>query len=95
MQTVIRSSSELRQNYNKIADICRTQKVPVFLTRNGAGDTVIMDIETYNKREDDLATAERLFGAKQRRLNGDKGYTLEEFERGMREAIAKGAAYGK
>jgi len=47
MTAIIKSSSDLRKNYNSVAEICRTQKVPVFLTKNGEGDMVIMDIESY------------------------------------------------
>ena len=94
MGTIIKSSSELRKNYNSIAEICRTTKTPVFLTRNGAGDTVLMDVETYNRREDDLATAERLLSAERARLQGVKGYTVDEFEQNMKAAIKKGAANG-
>ena len=94
MGTIIRSSSELRKNYNSIAEICRTKRVPVFLTRNGAGDTVIMDVETFNRREDDLATAERLMAAERSRLLGTRGYTFDEFEKNMRDAIEKGAQHG-
>ena len=94
MNPIIKSSSELRQNYNSIAEICRTQKQPVFLTRNGAGDTVLMDIETYSRREEDLATAERLLAAREARLNGAKGYTVDEFRQNMMEAIRSGAAEG-
>lgn len=94
MGTIIKSSSELRKNYNSIADICRKTKVPVFLTRNGVGDTVIMDMETFNQREDDLATAERLLEAERSRLLGTQGYTVDEFEKNMREAIARGAEHG-
>ena len=89
MNTIIKSSSELRKNYNSIAEICRKSKTPVFLTRNGTGDTVIMDMDTYNKREEDLLTAERS------RLLGTKGYTVDEFEKNMMAAIEKGASYGK
>ena len=95
MATIIKSSSELRKNYNSIAEICRTTKTPVFLTRNGAGDTVIMDVETYNRREDDLATAERLVMAERSRLLGTQGYTVDEFEKNMKEAIEKGAQHGE
>jgi PHD/YefM family antitoxin component YafN of YafNO toxin-antitoxin module len=95
MDTVIRPSSELRKNYNSIAEICRNEKIPVFLTRNGAGDTVIMDLETYNRRENDLATAERLLAAEQARLLGTQGYTADEFESNMREAIGRGAKSGE
>ena len=70
MRTIIKPSSELRKNYNSISEICRTSRNPVFLTRNGVGDTVLMDIETYNKREDDLATAERHLSAERARLQG-------------------------
>jgi len=94
MATIIRSSSELRKNYNNIAEICRSTKNPVFLTRNGAGDTVLMDVETYNKREDNLATAERLLSAERERLHGVKGYTIEEFEQNLQLAIKKGSVNG-
>ena len=95
MGTIIKSSSELRKNYNSIADICRKTKIPVFLTKNGTGDTVIMDMETFNRREDDLATAERLLAAERSRLLGTQGYTVDEFEKNMREAIAKRAEHGE
>jgi PHD/YefM family antitoxin component YafN of YafNO toxin-antitoxin module len=94
MVTIIKSSSELRRNYNSIAEICRTSQIPVFLTRNGVGDTVLMDIETFNKRERDLATAERLLSAERARQQGVEGYTADEFEENMRNAIKKGAAHG-
>jgi len=89
---IIKSSTELRQNYSKIADICRSQNVPVFLTRNGIGDTVIMDIETYNSREEDITVALRLLAAEKSRLDGTHGFSISEFEKNMREAISKGAA---
>ena len=95
MNTIIRSSSELRKNYNSIAEICRTKKVPVFLTRNGTGDTVIMDMETYNQREEDLATAQRLITAERSRLLGTKGYTIQEFKANMKAAIKNGGSVKK
>lgn len=36
---------------NEIADLCRKSKEPVYLTKNGAGDLVIMDIEHFTRRE--------------------------------------------
>ena len=91
MALIIKSSTELRKNYNSIAEICRTTKTPVFLTRNGTGDTVIMDMETYNRREEDLAVATHLLAAEKARMEGTEGYTIEEFEKNMREAIKSGA----
>jgi len=95
MTPIIRSSSEIRKNYNQIAEICRSNKTPVFLTRNGTGDTVIMDLETYSRREDDLAVAERLLTAERARLSGVQDYSAAEFEANMRAAIGKGAVHNE
>lgn len=95
MSPIIRSSSDIRKHYNQIAEICRNKKTPVFLTRNGAGDTVIMDMETYSRREEDLATAERILTAECARLAGTKGYTVDEFNKNIKEAIARGAVHGE
>jgi PHD/YefM family antitoxin component YafN of YafNO toxin-antitoxin module len=91
MPLIIKSSTELRKNYHRIAEICRTTKTPVFLTRNGEGDTVLMDVETYSRREDDLAAAARLLAAEKARLEGTAGYTADEFEKNMRAAVKEGA----
>ena len=55
----IRPSAAIRQNYNEIADMCRKTAEPVFLTKNGEGDLVVMDIETFNRREKMLKLRER------------------------------------
>jgi len=57
----IRPITDLR-NTNKISDICHAKKEPVFITKNGYGDLVIMSIKTYEalleERELDDAIAE-------------------------------------
>jgi prevent-host-death family protein len=90
MNPIIKPSSELRKNYNSVAEICRTRKVPVFLTKNGEGDMVLMDIETYSRREEDLALAQRLSAVEQARLSGTQDLTIEEFKQNMRKAIDMG-----
>jgi len=91
MQPVIKPSSELRKNYNNVAEICRTNKVPVFLTLNGEGDMVLMDIETYGRREENLETAERLMSAEMARFMGTQGYSIDQFKKNMQQAIGQGA----
>lgn len=44
----IRPITDLR-NTNEISDICHAKKEPVFITKNGYGDLVIMSIETYEQ----------------------------------------------
>jgi hypothetical protein len=48
-----------------------------------------MDRETYNRREEDLAVAQRLVDAERARLAG--ACDIDSFEGLMREAIAEGA----
>jgi prevent-host-death family protein len=43
----IRPSADLRNNYNEISEFCHKYTEPVFITKNGQGDMVVMSIETY------------------------------------------------
>lgn len=46
---VIKSSAELRNNYNEISTFCHTYNDPVFITKNGKGDLAVMSIEAYEE----------------------------------------------
>ncbi len=83
----IRPSAAIRQNYNEIAELCRKTGEPVFLTKNGEGDLVVMDIESYNKREKMLKLREELLAVEEDRLHGRKGYSVDEVAAMMRNAI--------
>lgn len=84
----IRPSAAIRQNYNEIADMCRETEEPVFLTKNGEGDLVVMDIETYNRREKLLKLREELLAVEEDRMRGSKGCTLDELDTYLDEIIA-------
>ena len=43
----IRSSADLRNNYNDISSYCHAYNEPVFITKNGKGDLAVMSIEAY------------------------------------------------
>jgi prevent-host-death family protein len=45
----IKSSAELRNNYNEISKFCHTCSEPVFITKNGKDDLAVMSIEEYEK----------------------------------------------
>ena len=44
---VIRSSTDLRNNYNEISTFCNEKREPVFITKNGKGDLAVLSIEAY------------------------------------------------
>lgn len=45
----IKSSADLRNNYNEISTLCHNYAEPVFITKNGKGDLAVMSIETYEE----------------------------------------------
>ena len=56
----IRPSAAIRKNYNEISALCKKTKEPVYLTKNGEGDLVVMDLETFTRRESMLKLRELL-----------------------------------
>lgn len=83
----IRPSASIRQNYNEISRICKKTQAPVYLTKNGAGDLVVMDIDAFHQREKMLDLREALLSAEESRLRGDPGRTVEQVTVMMRAAI--------
>ena len=47
--TVIRPCADLRNNYNEISRICHETQKPVYITKNGRTDLVILSDEAYDK----------------------------------------------
>ena len=90
----IRPSAAIRQNYNEIAEMCRRTAEPVYLTKNGEGDLVVMDIESFTRREKMLKLREELLAVEEARLHGQRDYTLEEVAAMMEEAIEEAAHAG-
>ncbi len=91
---IIRPSAAIRQNYNEIAELCRKTEEPVFLTKNGEGDLVVMDIETYNRREKMLKLREELLAVEEERIHGSPGYSVEEVAAMMRSVIQEASNRG-
>jgi len=81
----IRPITDLR-NTNEISEICHAKKEPVFITKNGYGDLVIMSIETYeemlNVKEIDNAIAEA-------EAEYDKGLDLIDAKKALLELRRK------
>lgn len=83
----IKPSASIRKNYNEISMLCKTTKEPVFLTKNGEGDLVVMDITTYSQRESMLRLREQLVVAEEDRLAGKKGFSISEMDEKMKKTI--------
>lgn len=86
---MIKPSTCLRNEYNTISDFCKEQNQPVFLTKNGEGDLVVMSMEAYSYREEMLDLREKLLAAEASRLQGAKTYSIEEVDAHL-EALING-----
>jgi len=72
----IKPSSAIRKNYNEISKLCKESGEPVYLTKNGEGDLVVMDITAFVRRESMLRLRETLVAVEEDRLAGKKGLPL-------------------
>ena len=77
--------SDLR-NYNEVLKNCHKGE-PVYLTKNGEGDLVVMDINSFTKREKMLKLREELLAVEEDRLHGAPDYSVDEVASMMDQAI--------
>ena len=74
----ILASAEIRLNYNNVVEKCKETREPIYLTKNGQGELVVMDIESFEKREQELKAQQLVLEAYASRLSGDKDYSQKE-----------------
>ena len=85
----IRPSAAIRKNYNEIAILCRESGEPVYLTKNGVGDLVVMDIAAFTNRESMLRLRETLVAVEEDRLAGKRGFSLDDVDEMMKKTVMK------
>ena len=84
----IKPSAAIRKNYNAISDLCKLSGEPVYLTKNGEGDLVVMDIASYARRESMLRLRESLLVAEESRLHGNNsGHSVDDVSNMMKAAV--------
>lgn len=83
----IKPSAAIRQNYNEISELCKKTGEPIYLTKNGEGDLVVMDIASFSRREKMLRLREELLAVEEERLSGEAGYSVNEVADKMQQAI--------
>lgn len=83
----IRPSASIRQNYNEISILCKKTGEPVYLTKNGEGDLVVMDIEAFARKEKMLELREQLLAVEEDRMAGIKGLSVAELNNELEKII--------
>lgn len=83
----IRPISDLRNNANEISEFCHKEREPVFITKNGVGDMVVMSIETYERQQALIELYSKLAEAEAEIANGAKGKNFFEVAKKLRSNV--------
>ena len=86
----IKSSTDLRNNYNEISTFCHETKEPVFITKNGRGDLAVMSIDLFNQFMNKYELY-RLLSQSESDFNNNRTLSFEESMRNLREELNNGA----
>ena len=82
---IIKASAALRNDYATISKLAKETRQPIYITKNGEGDMVLMDIDAFEKREQTLQLRAKVLQAEQERINGAKTMSVAEARRKMRD----------
>ena len=82
---IIKPSTALRNDYGSISDLAHKEDMPIYSTKNGEGDLVIMSIDAFERREEVLKLRAKLAAAEQSRLSGQPAVSIEESRKRLEE----------
>ena len=75
---IIRASADVRLKYNEVIEQCKETQQPVYLTRNGQGEAVIIDMGAYEREKQELKVQQLVLESIARRLSGEKSLSIKE-----------------
>lgn len=84
---IIRPISDLRNNFSQIEELCHRQGEPVFITKNGVGDLVVMSLALYEQQQALLDLYRKLGEAEAEAARGESGISHDEMIREMRSRL--------
>lgn len=84
---LIKPSVTLRNDYASISKLAHETSEPIYITKNGEGDIVLMSIEAFEKREQILRLREKILQAEHERLNGAETISIQDARNELRTRI--------
>lgn len=83
----IKPISDLRNKANEISKLVHTMDEPIFITKNGEGDMVVMSMAQYAQMQLKIKLFSKLAVAQNQIASGDKGRTLRQVMTDMRKKL--------
>ena len=84
---IIKPISDLRNKSNEISELAHNSNEPIFITKNGEGDLVVMSMSHYSKLQLKIDLLGKLSVAQTQKADGDKGRTLKQVMKNIRATI--------
>ncbi len=84
---IIKPISDLRNKANMISSLVRKSKEPVFITKNGEGDMVVMSLTHYAMLQKKVELLGKLAVAQKQLSSGEKGRTLQQVMKNIRKKL--------
>jgi prevent-host-death family protein len=84
---IIKASAALCNDYTSISNIAKETKEPIYITKNGEGDLVLMSIDAFEKREQMLRLREKILQAEQERIDGEETLSIAQARKQLRERV--------
>ena len=84
---IIKASAALRNEYAAISNLAKETKEPIYITKNGEGDLVVMNIDAFEKREQMLKLRAKVLQAEQERIEGAETMSIAETRKRLKERL--------
>lgn len=82
---IIKASAVLRNDYSSISKLAKETSEPIYITKNGEGDGVFMNIDAFERREQALELRLKVLQAEEERLRGEKTRSIQKARRELIE----------
>ena len=84
---LIKPSTALAEDYDAISNMARETGQPIYITKEGEGDVIVMNIDAYEREKQLAALRGAIDRAENERLNGEPCMTGEEIRTWLKERI--------
>ena len=84
---IIKASAALRNDYTSISNMAKETMEPIYITKTGEGDLVLMSIDAFEKREQRLQLRAKILQAEQERIEGAETLSVSQARKRLRERV--------